>query len=148
MTPGDMQDSWEIRLLVERYAAAADRASGEETASLFTEDGEFLMWLDPSVDDPTSHRRGREEIAVSIDRIRDYSHTHHTIGSHFAEITGNEATGETRCEAHHLIGAPPNVHDHVMFAYYIDNYVKNDGRWLFRRRELRVNWISILPVER
>ena len=34
-----------------------------------------------------------------------------------------------------------------MFAYYLDEYVKVDGRWLFSRRELRVNWISILPVE-
>jgi hypothetical protein len=105
------------------------------------------MWLDPESPDPTSLRRGRAEIAGSIDRIRDYSHTHHTIGSHVVEIAADRATGETRCEAHHLIGAPPNVKDHVMFAYYLDEYVKADGRWLFKRRELRVNWISILPIE-
>lgn len=142
-----MHDRWEIRQLVERYAAAADRANGEEAASLFAEDGEFLMWLDPAVEDPTSHRRGQAEIAAAIDRIRDYSHTHHTIGSHFAVVSGDQAAGETRCEAHHLVGVPPNIHDHVMFAYYVDNYVKQSGHWLFRRRELRVNWISILPVE-
>jgi uncharacterized protein (TIGR02246 family) len=142
-----MVDSWEIRQLVERYASAADRADGQAAADLFTEDGEFLMWLDPASDDPSSHRRGHAEIAGAIDRIRDYSHTHHTIGSHMATIEGDRATGETRCEAHHLVGAPPNVRDHVMFAYYQDEYVKQNGRWLFHRRELRVNWISILPVE-
>ncbi|HVY10535.1 MAG TPA: nuclear transport factor 2 family protein [Mycobacteriales bacterium] len=140
-------DSWEVRQLVERYASAADRGDGATVASLFTEDGEFVMWLDPESPDPTSHRRGRSEITASIDRIRDYSHTHHTIGSHYAEIAGDRATGETRCEAHHLVGAPPNVRDHVMFAYYLDEFVKESGRWLFKRRELRINWISILSVE-
>jgi uncharacterized protein (TIGR02246 family) len=143
----DFADSWEIRQLVERYASAADRGDGETVASLFTEDGEFVMWLDPDTDDLSSHRQGHAEIAMSIDRIRDYSHTHHTVGSHYAHIDGDSARGETRCEAHHLIGAPPNVKDYVMFAYYLDDYVKHDGRWLFRRRELRVNWISVLPVQ-
>ena len=141
-------DSWEVRQLVERYASGADRGDVEGVASLFTEDGEFVLWLDPDSPDPTSHRRGRAEIAQSIDRIRDYSHTHHTIGSHAAEIAGDRATGETRCEAHHLVGAPPNVKDHVMFAYYLDEFVKENGIWLFKRRELRINWISILPVEK
>ncbi|HVU60568.1 MAG TPA: SgcJ/EcaC family oxidoreductase [Mycobacteriales bacterium] len=143
----ELMDRWEIRLLVEHYASAADRADGAAASELFTDDGEFLMWLDPNVEDPTSHRRGHEEIAAAIDRIRDYSHTHHTIGSHAVlELHDNHAHGETRCEAHHLVGAPPNVNDHVMFAFYRDDYVKQDGRWRFRRRELRVNWISILPV--
>jgi uncharacterized protein (TIGR02246 family) len=143
----DIADGWEIRQLVERYASAADRGDGETVGNLFTEDGEFVMWLDPDSMDPTSHRRGRTQIAAAIDRIRDYSHTHHTIGSHIATVTGDRATGEVRCEAHHLVGAPPKIRDHVLFAYYLDEYVRHDGRWLFSRRELRVNWISILPVE-
>ena len=60
-------DSWEVRQLVERYASGADRGDGEGVASLFTEDGEFVLWLDPDSPDPTSHRRGRAEIAQSID---------------------------------------------------------------------------------
>ena len=143
----DIADGWEIRQLVERYASAADRGDGETVGGLFTEDGEFVMWLEPGSDDFTSHRQGRAEIATAIDRIRDYSHTHHTVGSHVAHIDGDRATGETRCEAHHLIGAPPNVKDHVMFACYVDQYVKQADRWYFKRRELRVNWISVLPVE-
>ena len=35
-----------------------------------------------------------------------------------------------------------------MFAYYLDEFVKENGIWLFKRRELRINWISILPVEK
>jgi uncharacterized protein (TIGR02246 family) len=143
----DFEDQWEIRQLVERYASAADRGDGSTVARLFTEDGEFVMWLDPNSEDFTSHREGRAEIAVAIDRIRDYSHTNHVVGSHYAHVDGDRATGETRCVAHHLIGAPPNVKDYVMFAYYIDQFVKQDGRWYFKRRELRVNWISILHVE-
>jgi uncharacterized protein (TIGR02246 family) len=144
-----VQDGWELRQLVERYCNAADRADGEAVADIFTEDGEFLMWLDPNLEEPTSHRRGRAEIAAAINRIRDYSHTHHSIGNSVVDVDGDgdHASGETRCDAHHLIGAPPNIRDYTLYIRYVDEFTRADGRWLFNRRELRVNWVSITNVE-
>ena len=147
MTARDLQDKWEIRQLVERYCYSTDRADGEAVSELFIEDGEFVMWLDPTLTDPTSHRRGRAEIAGAINRIRDYSHTHHSIGNSVADIDGDHAAGETRCDAHHLIGAPPNVRDYTLYVRYADEFARVDDRWLFSRRELHVNWVAITPVE-
>jgi uncharacterized protein (TIGR02246 family) len=147
VTSPDLSDHWEIRQVVERYCNAADRGDGDAVAQLFAEDGEFVMWLDPNLTEPTSHRRGREEIASAINRIRDYSHTHHSIANCVATIYADRATCETRCDAHHLIGEPPNVRDYTLYLRYDDQYVRVDGRWLLSRRELHVNWISITPVE-
>jgi ketosteroid isomerase-like protein len=147
MTPQALQDQWEIRQLVERYCYSTDRADGDAVAQLFAEDGEFVMWLDPNLTDPTSHRRGRAEIAGAINRIRDYSHTHHSIANTVADVDGDRASGETRCDAHHLIGAPPNVRDYTLYIRYVDELARVDGSWLFSRRELHVSWVSILPVE-
>jgi uncharacterized protein (TIGR02246 family) len=148
MTSRTLSDQWELRLLVEHYCAAADRADGEAAAELFTEDGEFLMWLDPDLEDPTSHRRGRSEIAAAINRIRDYGATHHSIANSAVEVIDDRATGVTRCDAHHLIGAPPNIRDYTVYLRYVDAFERVDSRWLISHRELRVNWINTTPVER
>jgi ketosteroid isomerase-like protein len=147
MTSPDLSDQWELRHLVERYANAADRADGTAAAQLFTEDAELVVWLDPANAEPTSQRRGREEIAAAISWISKYPHTHHSIGNSAATILADRATGETRCEAHHLIGEAPDLRDQTLYIRYLDEFARVDGRWLISRRELHVNWVSITPVE-
>ena len=95
-------DQWEIRQLVEAYAAAADRADGAGLAALFTEDGELEPWLDPARDTPTGIRHGRREIAEAINGLSGYLATHHTIASSIATVEGDRATGECRCVGHHV----------------------------------------------
>jgi uncharacterized protein (TIGR02246 family) len=139
-------DQWEIRQLVEAYAAAADRADGAGLAALFTEDGELEPWLDPTHTTPTGIRRGRTEIAEAINGLSSYQATHHTIASSVAAIDGDRATGESRCVGHHIEG-PPDVRDRVLYIRYDDQLVRLDGRWRFRRREVHVQWVAIQPVE-
>ena len=137
---------WEIRRLVEAYAAAADRTDGAALAALFTADGELEPWLDPTRDDPTGIRRGRAEIAAAIDGLSGYLFTHHTIASSVATVNGEEAVGEVRCVGHHVEG-PPDVRDRVLYIRYDDRLKRVDGRWRFSRREVHVQWVSIQPVE-
>jgi ketosteroid isomerase-like protein len=139
-------DQWEIRQLVERYAAAADRADGETAAALFTEDGEFAVWLDPTRDESRS-MRGHAEIAAAVSSVSSYRATHHTIASCVASIDGDRASGETRCVAHHVETAGSDFRDRVLYIRYGEAFARVDGRWRFTRRELRVQWVSIQPVE-
>jgi ketosteroid isomerase-like protein len=139
-------DQWEIRQLVERYAAAADRADGAGVAELFTEDGELALWMDPIRDEPTGLRRGRAEITAAVDGIGSYLATHHTIASSVATVDGDRAEGQTRCVGHHIEG-PPNVRDRVLYLKYDEQLARVDGRWRFTRREVHVQWVSIQSVE-
>ena len=122
-------DSWEVRQLVERYASGADRGDGEGVASLFTEDGEFVLWLDPDSPDPTSHRRGRAEIAQALRGLDRYRVTTHMLGQHVVHLDGDRATGETYCMAHHLSDVEGGVRDRVMSIRYLDRFVRAGGRW-------------------
>jgi ketosteroid isomerase-like protein len=140
-------DRWAIRQLVERYAALTDRGDGDAVAALFTDDGELVLWLDPKKDEPTSQRVGRAEIAGAIDRIGNFHATHHSIANSDVDVDGDRAHGETRCDAHHLIGEPEELRDYTMFIRYVDDFTRIDGRWMFGRRELRVQWTSSTPVE-
>ena len=139
-------DQWEIRQLVEAYAAAADRLDGAGLAALFTDDGVLEPWLDPTRDAPTGIRRGHAEIAAAIDALSHYQATQHTIASSVATIDGDRATGESRCVAHH-VEPPPDGRDRVLYIRYDDQLARVDGRWRFRRRQVHVQWVSIQPVE-
>jgi ketosteroid isomerase-like protein len=137
---------WAIRMLIESYADAADRADGAAAAELFTPDGELELWFDPSASEPTGRRRGRAEIEAAIATLTRYHATHHTISSSVAEVSGERAQCRTRCVAHHVEGDPP-VRDRVLYIDYIDSLVRSAGGWRFSRRELRVRWTAIQPVE-
>jgi uncharacterized protein (TIGR02246 family) len=136
----------ELRELVERYAQAVDRADGAAVAELFAEDGELAVWLDPGSDMPTGEHRGRAAIAAAVGEIARYAATHHTISSHSTQVEGLGASGETMCAAHHLTTTTPRT-DHVLYIRYVDHFVRPGAEWLFGRREVRVQWSSMLPVD-
>jgi ketosteroid isomerase-like protein len=139
-------DQWEIRQLIEQYAAAADRADGAALAALFTETGELEVWMDPARNEPTGLRRGRGEITEAVNGIGSYLATHHTIASNVVTIDGDRAEGETRCVGHHIEG-PPDIRDRVLYIRYEEQLARVDGRWQFARREVHVQWVSIQSVD-
>jgi uncharacterized protein (TIGR02246 family) len=140
-------DGWEIRQLIERYANGADRADGEAVASLFAEDGELVIWLDPQNAQPTSTRKGHADIAEAIGRLDEYRATQHVISNSAVDIGGDRATGDTRCTAHHVRDQDHGPQDHILFIRYVDEFVRIEGRWRIARRELRVQWVSTRHVE-
>ena len=137
----------ELHDLVERYAQAADRADGAAVAELFAEDGVLALWTDPSSPDPTAESTGRAAITETVNRISHYLATHHTISSHTSVVEGATATGETMCTAHHLLEEKGKRTDRVLYIRYVDTFVRSAGPWLFSRREMRVQWMSTLPVD-
>ena len=137
----------ELHELVEHYAQAVDRGDGAAVAALFTEDGVLELWMDPGSTDPTGERAGRPAIAAAVDGIGRYVATHHTISSHSSVVDGTVATGETMCTAHHVLDDKGRRSDRVLYIRYLDRFVRTSGPWLFSRREVHVQWVSVLPVE-
>jgi uncharacterized protein (TIGR02246 family) len=133
-------DQWEIRQLVERYAQAVDRADPAGVAALFAPDGVLEVWMDPKLDEPTAVRAGRDEIETAIGGITRYRATHHTIASSVADVDGDQASGETRCVAHHIYDDGDEVRDRVLYIRYVEAFARIDGRWQFTRREFHVQW--------
>jgi ketosteroid isomerase-like protein len=140
-------DLAEIRQLVERYAGAVDRADHSAATELFTEDGEFDMWLDPTDPKPTATRRGHAEIAASLALLDQFVATQHVIANSVIDVRGDSADGWTQCMAHHLARTEQGFTDQVLFINYVERLARVEGMWRFSRRELRVRWTSVLPVE-
>jgi len=137
----------EVHELVERYAQAVDRHDGAAVAELFTDDGVLATWMEPDTSKSTGDHNGRAAIAKAVDGLSRYEATHHTISSHTANLEGVHASGETMCTAHHVIASGKTKQDRVLYIRYVDTFVRTSGPWLFSRREVRVQWVSTLPVD-
>ena len=136
----------ELRRLVEAYAQRADAADGDGVAALFTADGVLEVFGTPGSDAPTGVRAGTEEIARAIDTLSRYRTTMHVVASATAEVTGDEATGETRCMAHHVSGDDGELTDRVMSIRYADRYRRTPAGWRIARREVHVLLVDDRPV--
>jgi hypothetical protein len=92
---------------------------------------------------PSQELHSREELAPVFADLNQYAATMHFVGqSTIFTLTGDRATGEAYCLAHHL--TVEGVKRRLMVAYlrYSDTFVKLDGAWLFAERLLYLDWME------
>ena len=141
-------DRVELRALVERYAAGADRRDGEMVASCFAPDGVNVVPKVPESLAPTIVREGREAIASTIPRLARYYCTMHAVVGQVLEPGDgpDRATGVVSCLAHHVERQDGELIDLAWSLRYHDAYVRLDGEWLIARRELWCDFVERRPV--
>jgi hypothetical protein len=136
-------DRLAIRELVEAYAHCADRRDANGQMSLFTADTHFVVYMNAKDPKPSQELHSREALAPVVAELNQYQATTHFVGqSTVFTLTGDRATGEAYCLAHHV-----TVHGgkrRLMLASlrYYDTFVKMDGAWLFAERLLYVDWVD------
>jgi hypothetical protein len=95
----------------------------------------------------SSTYRGRDQIAATLNRLVRFEATQHVIANHAAVVDEDTAIGRTQCTAHHVLRTEAGLVDQVLYINYVESFARDNGQWRFARRELRVRWISVLPVE-
>jgi hypothetical protein len=139
-------DRLAIRELVDAYAYCADRRDATGQMALFTEDTEFLVYMDSHSPSPTQHLRGRAAMAPVFDELNTYATTMHFNGQCTAVLDGDHASGVTYCLAHH-VKVEGSVRSLMVAAIrYLDSFVKRDGAWFFSQRKLMVDWTETRPL--
>lgn len=139
-------DRLAIRELVDAYAHCADRRDAKGQMALFTEDTRFLVFMDYASPEPTQHLHGRESLAPVFDALNAYDVTMHFNGQSTVDLAGDRATGESYCLAHHLTVGEDGARTMMIASIrYLDEFVKQDGEWLFAERRLMVNWTETRP---
>jgi ketosteroid isomerase-like protein len=141
-----LADRLAIRGVVDAYAYCADRRDATGQMALFTDDTDFLVYMDSRSPSPTQHLRGRAALAPVFDELKTYEATMHFNGQSTVELDGDHATGVTHCVAYHV--KPDGVGRSLMTAAirYLDSFVKQDGTWLFDQRKLIVVWTETRPL--
>ena len=89
-----------ITELVDAYAYCADRRDAASQMALFTEDTDFLVYLDTRNPVPTQHLR-RRALPPVFDELNTYEANTHFNGQSTTVLDGNNTSGLTDGLAHH-----------------------------------------------
>src|SRR6202046_1803418 len=143
ISPHEAADRLAIRELVEAYAHCADRRDAEGQMSLFTVDTHFVVYMKAKDSTPSQELRSREQLAPVFRDLNKYDATMHFVGqSTIFTLTGDRATGEAYCLAHHVMLDGGKRRLMVASLRYLDTFVKMNGDWLFAERRLYVDWMG------
>jgi ketosteroid isomerase-like protein len=146
ISPLEAADRLAIRELVDAYAHCADRRDAKGQMALFTQDTRFLVFMDYNSPEPTQELHGRESLAPVFDNLNTYNVTMHFNGQSTVVLDGDVATGESYCLAHHLSVAEDGQRTMMIASIrYLNQFAKQDGRWLFAERRLMLNWTETRP---
>ena len=140
----ELADRLAIRELIEAYAHCADRRDAKGQMALFTVDTHFVVYMDARDPKPSQELHSREALAAVFAELNQYQATTHFLGqSTLFTLTGERATGEAYCLAHHVTvnGAKRSLM--LASLRYYDTFVKMDGAWLFAERLLYMDWAEL-----
>ena len=143
ISPTEAADRLAIRELVEAYAYCADRRDARGQMALFTPDAHFVVYMNAKDPKPSQELHSREALAPVFADLNRYAATMHFVGqSTFLTLTGDGATGEAYCLAHHLTVDGGKRRLMIATLRYADTFAKKDGAWLFAQRRLYVDWLE------
>jgi SnoaL-like domain len=143
ISPEEAADRLAIRELVEAYAHCADRRDAKGQMSLFTAETHFVVYMEAKNPKPSQELHSREALAPVFADLNKYDATTHFVGqSTILTLTGDRATGEAYCLAHHITVNGDKRGLMVASLRYNDTFVKMDGAWLFAERLLYVDWLE------
>jgi hypothetical protein len=143
ISPEEAADRLALRELVEAYAHCADRRDAKGQMALFTEDTHFVVYMDAKDPAPSQELHSREALAPVFAELNKYDATTHFVGqSTIFTLTGERATGDAYCLAHHVTVESGKRRLMVASLRYLDTFVKMDGAWLFAERLLYVDWLE------
>src|ERR1700752_640355 len=93
----EVADRLAIRELVDAYAYCANRRDAAGQMALFTEDTDFLVYMDSSNPTPPQHLHGRAALAPVFDELNTYVATMHFNGQSTTTLDGERASGVAYC---------------------------------------------------
>jgi hypothetical protein len=143
ISPEEAADRLAIRELVEAYAHCADRRDAKGQMALFTTDTHFVVYMNAKDPKPSQDLHSREVLASVFADLNRYDATTHFVGqSTIFTLSGDRATGEAYCLAHHIAADGGNRRLMIAALRYRDTFVKAEGVWLFAERLLYVDWLE------
>ena len=141
--PEEAADRLAIRELVEAYVHCADRRDAKGQMALFTADTHFVVYMNAKDPTPSQELHSRDALAPVFADLNKYEATTHFVGqSSIFTLTGDRATGEAYCLAHHVTVDGERRRLMLASLRYLDTFVKMDGSWLFAERRLYVDWLE------
>ena len=123
-----LEDQLALKKLVDTFSNLADTKDTRAQMDLFTDDAEVIS----KADGKTFVSKGKKDIEKAFaDYLKLFDVVYHLNGQQTVEINGDNATGISYCFVA-LIG---NGKKNQSGVRYHDTYVKQNGKWLIKKRE-------------
>ena len=133
----DLIDQAALSRTAEIYAQGADHLDKDQWLSILAEDC--------IIEGPGFVSEGCDACLASIDQLGAmFRGTCHKIHSQVAQVSQDEASGETVCTAEHLLRDEQAIL--VWTIRYLDRWRREQGVWRFTRRKLIVEGQEVRPV--
>ena len=141
MSAETIRTEFAIRRLSALYAQSVDRGDSNVFAELFTEDA--------VLDGPGRLFSGKEEIRKIPQTVKTrYIATRHELCGQVLAIDGVVATGETYCNAKHILSKEDGRATlQILSIRYQDKYRRDSGSWLIAHRRLVIDWMETRNVD-
>ena len=133
-----IEDTLALKKLVDTFSNLADVKDVKSQMDLFTDDAEVIS----KTGNQTFHSKGKKEIEKAFtDYLALFQIVYHLNGQQTVEINGDHATGISYCFVT-LIGDGKKNQSGVR---YNDTYVKQNGKWLIKKRVSDFMFTSVDP---
>jgi uncharacterized protein (TIGR02246 family) len=131
-------DRVEIEALRGEFTDASMMLDFDRFASLFTEDG---AWLMPHIGE---EMRSRAEIRARVEQLRPtWEYFVQTVHPGTIELAGDTAAGRSYvCE----FGRFRDGRSHLNYAIYHDRYQRTSDGWKFAERRYEVRYVDSTPL--
>ncbi len=129
---GMLEDDKAIRELISRYCFLVDRVRDRDAdafTAMFTEDG---VWNSASLGRRIEGRKQLRDFIVEV--YGNDAVFRHLIANTIISIDGDRATAHSYVHVSNLATGTPVC---FMIAFYDDELVKQNGKWLFKVRNVR-----------
>jgi len=143
MDAAAVADRLALQDLAAAYAATADRRDVDGFTALFLPDATLTARRGDG--EPATYQ-GTDRLAEIPARLGRYRQTFHVVTNHRCEITGDTATGEALCRAHHVTDGDDGATDVILTIRYTDRYRRTEAGWRFATRDVHILWTSEEPV--
>jgi hypothetical protein len=136
-----LEDREAIRGLFIEYGRTLDSRDFTSFGQLFAKDGEFIGGGGAS-----SSAKGPEAVGALLERMIGTNYpdskgkNFHLFFGELIQVNGNEATAVSK--GGFVMANSTNKPDLLLLATYHDQFVREDGRWKFKRRQIQ----SDIPV--
>ncbi len=138
MKSSQIEDQLALKKLVDTFSNLADLKDVKSQMNLFTDDAQVIS----KTNNQTFDSKGKKEIEKAFaDYLALFDIVYHLNGQQTVEIKGDHATGISYCFVT-LIGDGKKNQSGLR---YNDTYVKQNGKWLIKKRVSDFMFTSVDP---
>ena len=136
----EISDRLELQDLVTQYADIIDRKAFSELSSIFIDDAviDYEATGAPKCS-------AQEMIAFLSEAMSLFPNHQHLVSNTQFKVDGDTATGRVMCFNPMEMAVEGGTQTFILGIWYVDEFARVDGRWLFASRKQEVIWNFNFP---